>query len=448
MTAYTNINNTNTQRTPLRIGMIGGGTVGGGVYDIVMGRLLHDDDHPPSMIITKVCVRDLSKPRSFHLVEEYTQLTNKLDDVIHDDSIQVVIEVMGGDDINVAKYVVEESIQRGKHVVTANKALVAQHLDELHQLSLSHNKILAYEAAVCGGIPIISTLHSCYTGDVIQQVSGICNGSTNYMLTRMESEGAPLEEVLRTAQGLGYAEADPTADVEGHDVRAKIAILAKLAFGTTVPLEQIPCQGISSVSCVDFEYAKLLGCTIKLVGTATRLSEYGEHDGALSVYVAPQVVANTHLLASARGSGNAVAVKSANLGTASFAGPGAGRFPTAHSVVADVARIAAGTAAIDPFPMARPPLDIDADYTSAFYIRIPFMDSLGIIRRVGELAEQHGVSIHSVLQNPIEDRMSADFCLTTESCKVSQVQALCQDVDQEDFSRSFPLCMPLLMEHP
>jgi hypothetical protein len=264
------------------------------------------------------------------------------------------------------------------------------------------------------------------------------------MLGKMQ-EGAEYDEVLREAQDLGYAEADPTADVEGHDVRAKICILAKLAFGTTVLPSQVPCRGISQITSVDFEYAKTLKCTIKLVGTATRLSNYGEHDGPLSVYVSPQMVSRYHLLASAHGSGNAIAIKSANMGTTtSYMGPGAGRFPTANSIVADVLRIVNHVQPHNPFPLETN-MELEPDYTSAFYIRIPFMDSLGIIRKIGELAETHGVSIHSILQNPIQDKQQADFVITTEECKMSQAQALCESIDKEGFTRSYPLCMPLLL---
>jgi hypothetical protein len=171
----------------------------------------------------------------------------------------------------------------------------------------------------------------------------------------------------------------------------------------------------------------------------------GEFDGALSVFVAPHVVANTHLLAAARGNGNAVAITSANMGTTSYTGPGAGRFPTANSIVADIVRVCDGMACPNPFPM-QSTVELDYDYESPFYIRIPFMDSLGIIRKIGELAEKHGLSIHSILQNPIQDRAEADFVITTEHCKRSQADAFCNDVDKEGFTRSFPLCMPLLME--
>jgi homoserine dehydrogenase len=174
-------------------------------------------------------------------------------------------------------------------------------------------------------------------------------------------------------------------------------------------------------------------------------SPKGQYDGPLSVYVAPTVVPNTHSLASARGSGNAIAVTSANMGTCSYTGPGAGRFPTANSIVADVVRVANKKAMTNPFPI-KSDLDLDPNFVSAHYIRIPFQDSLGIIRTIGELAEEHGISIHAILQNPIADKMAADFCITTEDCNVSQVDGFCAAVAKEDFCRSPPLSMPLLME--
>lgn len=290
-------------------------------------------------------------------------------------------------------------------------------------------------------------------------VKGICNGTTNYVLEKMEKYGAEYEDALKEAIDLGYAET--SGDMEGYDVQAKMAILAKLAFGTTVPLDQIPCRGISQLTSVDFEYTQLLGCTIQLVGTATRLSQYGEHDGPLSVYVSPKVIPNSHLLA--RGSmnssssnnmhsyrNNTVAIDSANLGIASYTGPGSGRFPTASSVVADICRIAANhtntnttTAAADPFPL-QSKIELDSDYTSEFYIRISFSDTLGIVRRIGELSEKHGISIDSILQNPIKDKLMADFVVTTEECRLRQVEQFCHDIAHEDFVRCDPLFMPML----
>lgn len=442
---------------PLRIGMIGGGTVGGGVYEIIMDRLKGldaDNNVTRPMVITKICVKDVNKPRDFLIDTNHTELVSNVDSILNDKSIDMIVEVMGG--TTLAHRVVLQAIRNGQHVVTANKALIAEHLGEIEStLEQQQGKVkFGFEAAVCGGIPIIQTLQSVYAGDIIHEIMGICNGTTNYMLGKME-QGADYAEVLKEAQDLGYAEADPTADVEGHDVRAKIAILAKLAFGKTVSVPDVPCLGISQVSSVDFEYAKKLDCTIKLVGTASRQSQYGEHDGPLTVYVTPKLVPLEHLLASARGSGNAVAVTSANMGTNSYTGPGAGRFPTANSVVADMCRIHQNTYTSSPFSSqltlddsssSPSSIEIDNDYTAPFYIRISFKDSIGIIRIIGDLCEKHGISIHSVLQNPITDRMAADFCVTTESCKLSQVQALCLDVEKEDFARGMPLAMPMLLE--
>ena len=189
-----------------------------------------------------------------------------------------------------------------------------------------------------------------------------------------------------------------------------------------------------------------MGCTIKLIGTAVRQSQYGEHDGALSVYVSPKLVPNDHLLASTTGPGNAVAIDSATLGTASYTGPGAGRYPTANSIVADVMRVAENTCPILPFPLSSI-IEIDNDYVSAFYIRISFQDGLGIVRNVGELAMSQGVSIHSILQQPITDRMAADTVVTTEACKLSQVKALCALIEKEDYALSSPMCMPLISDY-
>ncbi|KAL7540664.1 hypothetical protein ACHAXR_010281 [Thalassiosira sp. AJA248-18] len=404
----------------------------------------------PPIIITKICVRDSSKPRDFWIDTSHTQIVEDLQSILNDEEIDLVVEVAGGvtSDIKDAVYA---SIKSGKSVVTANKALIAENLEEIAHLLAEANNTkngsvkFGYEASVCGGIPIIHTLQSGYKGDIINEVMGICNGTTNYMLGKME-EGVDYEDVLEEAQDMAFADEDPTADVEGHHVRAKIAILAKLAFGTTVPVESIPCIGITNVSVVDFEYAKSMGCTIKLIGSAVRKSLYGEHDGALSVYVSPKLVPNNHLLASAVGCGNAVVIDSANLGTASYTGPGAGRYPAANSIVADILRVADNTCPTIPFPLSSN-IEIDNDYESAFYIRVSFRDGLGIVRSLGELAESQGVSIHSILQQPITDRMAADTVVTTEACKLSQVEAFCDLIGKEDYALCFPVFMPMISDY-
>jgi len=234
---------------PLRIGMIGAGTVGGGVYEIIMNRLgsrsagnnTTASGAKKQVVITKICVRDPTKPRDFQNDKRSTEIVTDINSIVNDKDIDLVVEVMGG--TSLAKSAVLESLKQGKSVVTANKALIAENLEEivgvLNQVNErvvgkeavtagdGGNVKFAYEASVCGGIPVIQVLQSCYTGDIINEVMGICNGTTNFMLGKMEA-GADYDEVLKEAQDLGFAEADPSADVDGYDVRAKIAILAKV----------------------------------------------------------------------------------------------------------------------------------------------------------------------------------------------------------------------------
>ena len=294
-----------------------------------------------------------------------------------------------------------------------------------------------YEAAVCGGIPIIHSLQTDFLADKITKIMGIMNGTTNFRLCKREDEGAEYEDALKEAQALGFAEADPTADVEGHDVQAKIALLAKLAYGKTVPWETVPTAGISKIAAIDFEYAKILKSTIKLVGTASTNS-----DGSLAVFVSPMLVPHTSPLSSAKGPGNMVLVNSQNMNMSTFAGPGAGRYPTANSVLNDLIRIGQERT-LEPFPVDSQ-VTLNNDYVAKFYVRIKCSDGLGIIRMVGEAAESTGVSIYAILQNPITNRSNIDFVVTTEDVKLSQVKAFATLVEGMPFALSHPLYMPIL----
>lgn len=406
------------------VGIVGGGVVGGGVYEILRSKFAS------VCCVTMMAVRNIHKKRDWELGPE-TTLTESWLEVV--EKVDVVVEVMGGTDV--AKECVFKALELGKPVVTANKALLAEYCAEVSAKAASP---VGFEAAVCGGIPIIATLQQHLAGDIIASVSGIMNGTTNFMLSKMESEGADYGDVLAEAQALGYAEADPTADVEGHDVRAKIALLAKLAFGATVPVEKIPTEGISKITATDFEYAKLLGGTIRLLGTAAV-----QPDGSLAVYVAPHVVPAKHPagFASATGPTNVVSVKSEQLGVLSLSGAGAGRYPTARSVVADVVRVCQGRAGL-PFPDGEKPLC--GDYTAKFYVRLTARDKLGIVKTVGLLAEKHHVSINAILQNPITDPNNMAFVITTDTVSFSAVQKFAADLEQADFALAPPLVINLL----
>mmetsp|Transcript_14214 Transcript_14214/g.46390 ORF Transcript_14214/g.46390 Transcript_14214/m.46390 type:complete len:423 (+) Transcript_14214:38-1306(+) len=415
-----------------KIGICGGGVVGGGVYSILT-KAKYD--------VVKICVRDLTKPREW--AGKGVTFVDSWEAVVKDDGIDVIVEVMGG--VGAAKDCVYEALRRGKHVVTANKALLASKMDEILELRGCSSSFLGFEAAVCGGIPIIATLQQHMVLDEIQSVRGIMNGTTNFMLSKMEAEGADYSDVLAEAQALGFAEADPTADVEGHDVQAKIAILAKLAFGMTVPPEKVPCVGISAVEAVDFEYANLLKSTIRLLGTAARAPGSSE----VAVFVYPHIVKRDHPagFASALGPTNAVSILSEQVGIASLVGPGAGRFPTARSVVADVVRackIGSSSAVESPFPPLDPSLSLAADFESPFYVRISAEDQLGIIKDIGAAAEKHKVSINAVLQNPIKDPKDIAFVVTTDKVKFSAITLFANDVAQLPFAKHPPLVLAIL----
>lgn len=368
----------------LNVGIFGGGVVGGGVYELVQKCKASNRFSVigADIEVSKICVRSLNKKRDF-AVKSSCKLVTDYNEILNDPDINCVVELMGG--TTSAKDIVMTAINKGKHVVTANKALIAAYLPEIQAaLAANPSATFSYEAAVCGGIPIIHSLQADFFADNIKKVMGIMNGTTNFMLCKMEDEHANYADALKEAQSLGYAEADPTADVEGHDVQAKISLLAKLCFGKTVPWETVPTVGISKISSVDFEYATILKSTIKLVGTATRNA-----DGTLAVYVSPVVVPLNSPLASAKGPGNMVVITSENMDISTFAGPGAGRFPTANSVMNDLIRVSQDKA-VAPFPLDMPELQLNTDYTASFYVRIKCEDSLGIIGSVGKAAEATG----------------------------------------------------------
>lgn len=438
---------------PFRIGMLGAGTVGGGVYELLMGTSAATaaaGSIPSTKItvvsgrpvtITKLCVRSLNKPRDFQICADRTVVTTDPNDLLHDD-IDCVVEVAGG--CGVAKDLILSALGQGKMVVTANKAVLFEHMAEImaKAAAAAPSARIGYEAAVCGGIPIINALTTAYVSDRIQSVQGICNGTTNYMLSKMAADiSIQYADVLKEAQDLGFAEADPTADVEGHDVRAKIAILAKLAFGQSVTLDRILCTGISSVTATDFLLCRdnLNKSTIKLIGTAAVMDRR-----QLCVYVTPTVVPASSMLANIGGSGNCAQVVSDNLGACSYTGPGAGRYPTANSIVADVYRAASDTLPASAFPAptaysASSPLEVVSDYAASFYIRMslaPLDDDFE--RELAALAEPHGLTFVATM------RHLTTVAVTTSPCQRSAVDSFCQAVQHRVVGA--PLFMPMLMD--
>ena len=323
------------------VGLLGLGTVGGGVAEILLNS---EERHPlvADLDLIRVAVRDLNRPRSVDLPDAV--LTTDPNEVVNNPDVDVVVEVIGG--IEPARSLILQAIANGKSVVTANKAVIARHGPEIAGAAKAAGVYVLIEAAVGGGIPIIEPLKQSLGGNRINRVSGIVNGTTNYILTRMADEGAAYAEVLAEAQRLGYAEADPAADVDGLDAADKIAILSALAFGGTVDRDALPTTGISALQGRDVEFARQLGYGVKLLAVAERLAGSGD-PLPLSLRVQPTLVPSDHPLAGVNGVNNAILVEGDPIGRVMFYGPGAGAGPTASAVVADILNIAGTRQASD-----------------------------------------------------------------------------------------------------
>ena len=356
------------------------------------------------LALKRVAVRDLNRPRPIELSGEL--LTTDPEAVVDDPSVDIVVEVMGG--LEPARSLILRAIAAGKPVVTANKAVIARYGEEIAAAAAQRGVYVLIEAAVGGGIPIIEPLKQSLGGNRIQKVSGIINGTTNYILSRMADEGAAYGAVLADAQQLGYAEADPAADVEGGDAADKIAILSALAYGGSVPRAAIPTEGINTLDARDVAYAAQLGYVVKLLAVAQYLGTAADGTAQLDVRVHPTLLPKGHPLAGVHGVNNAILVEGDPVGQVMFYGPGAGAGPTASAVVADILNIAgirqaAGAhARLDPLLAAsswRPCQLIDTARTShRNYVRLSTSDEAGVIGKIGTCFGQAGVSIQSIMQ--------------------------------------------------
>jgi homoserine dehydrogenase len=385
------------------IGLLGLGTVGAGVAAILAspgGR------HPlvGELTLRRVAVRDLARPRPVPLAPEL--LSTDAEAVVDDPAVDIVVEVMGG--LEPARTLILRAIAAGKPVVTANKAVIARYGEEIAAAAAARGVYVLIEAAVGGGIPIIEPLKQSLGGNRIQRVSGIINGTTNYILSRMADEGAAYAEVLADAQRLGYAEADPAADVQGGDAADKIAILAGLAYGGPVPRAGIATEGIDRLDARDVAYADQLGFVVKLLAVAEHCGHSDDGTQQLDVRVHPTLLPRQHPLAGVHGVNNAILVEGDPVGRVMFYGPGAGAGPTASAVVADILNIAGirqvggADAGLDPLLAAsswrRCALIDGALSRHRNYVRLRTRDEAGVIGRIGTCFGDAGVSIQSIVQ--------------------------------------------------
>lgn len=406
------------QKKVLKVALLGLGTVGTGVYKVLRNQeteMMHKLGC--EVKIVKILVRNLEKAAK--KVEDSSILTNDWESIVSDPQIDLVIELMGG--LSPAKEYITQALEAGKHVVTANKDLVAVAGKELLDTAQEHKVDFLFEAAVAGGIPIIRPLKQCLAGNHITEVMGIVNGTTNFILTKMTQEGMEFQEALDLATELGYAEADPTADIEGLDAGRKVAILASVAFHSRVVFGDVAIEGITKITATDIRYAKEMGCTIKLLGV-TRNTEDG-----IEAYVNPMLIPSDHPLASVNDSYNAVFVHGDAVEDAMFFGRGAGELPTASAVVGDVFDIARNIqfncctriscTCYKDFPIKKM-----KDTYNSYYLRLQAEDRCGVLAELTKIFAENQVSISEIVQKKTRSNGLAEIVVITSRVREGDFQ--------------------------
>lgn len=422
---------------PLRLGIAGLGTVGTSLVNVITshGEMLRDRCGR-EIVITAVNARDKTRGRGIDL-SAYTWFDNAIDMAASDD-VDVFVELIGGED-GVAYEASKKALENGKHVVTANKAMLAKHGVELASEAEAQGVLLNFEAAVAGGIPIIKTMRETLTANSVERVFGILNGTCNYMLTRMEKEGISYDDCLADAQRLGYAEADPTFDVEGFDTAHKLAILTSLAFGTQIAADQIYVEGISGITTADIEAAKSLGYRIKLLGVATKT------DSGVEQRVHPTMVPHESEIAQISGVTNAVAIDADIVGSLVMSGPGAGGNATASAVAGDIADIAKCVPGEQKVPaLGRPANDLVPyvrakmrSHEGGYFIRMEVQDQPGVFARVAAVMAEHDISLESIRQHGDRVGEKTIILITHETTEQAVREAL-ETIGKDDFLAAKP----------
>lgn len=399
----------------VKIALMGLGNVGRGVWMIlnsnkeeIMKRSGYEVE------VAKILVRDIDKERGFEVPRDI--LITDINDIIEDDSIKIVVEVIGG--IEPAREYMLAAMDRKKHIVTANKMLLATGGDELFEKADKEGVMFNYEASVAGGIPIINGINESLTANKVERLYGIVNGTTNYILTKMECEGVDFSEALKEAQDMGYAEADPTSDIEGFDSQYKLAILSSLAFGTKIKVEDVYREGITKIESIDMEYAKEFNRVIKLLAIVK------DNEGVLELRVHPTMIPENHPLANVNDSFNAVLIRGNAVGDLMFYGRGAGDLPTGSAVVSDIVSILRSNINIDNLnPVVKNNLwkkefnDIN-EINSKYYIRLTVEDRPGVLGEITSVFGGMDVSLKSVIQKGLDsDENKVTLVLVTHDSK-------------------------------
>ncbi len=400
---------------PIKVGLLGIGTVGGGTFQ-VLRRNQEEIRGRAGRGIKIAMVADLDVERARSIVGDACTVVADAREVIANPEIDIVVELIGG--YGIARTLVLDAIKAGKHVVTANKALLAVHGSEIFAAAREQGVMVAFEAAVAGGIPIIKALREGLTANRIEWIAGIINGTTNFILSEMRSKGLDFATVLKEAQRLGYAEADPTFDIEGVDAAHKATIMSAIAFGIPVQFEQAHVEGITALQATDIKYAEQLGYRIKLLGIARR------RDRGIELRVHPTLIPANRLIANVEGAMNAVLVQADAVGTTLYYGKGAGAEPTASAVIADlvdITRLATADPdhrvphlAFQPDAMNDTPILPMEQVQTAFYLRLRVADQAGVLSRITTILAEHEISIDAVLQREsAEGESQTDLIILT-----------------------------------
>lgn len=410
---------------PIQVGLLGIGTVGSGTYD-VLARNQEEIRRRAGCGIEITMVADLDVARARSLVGNRTQVVADAREVIANPAIDIVVELIGG--YGIARTLVMEAIAAGKHVVTANKALLAVHGSEIFAAAREKGVMVAFEAAVAGGIPIIKALREGLTANRIEWIAGIINGTTNFILSEMRDKGLDFAEALAEAQRLGYAEADPTFDIEGVDAAHKATLMSAIAFGIPVQFDHAHIEGITGLQAVDIRYAEQLGYRIKLLGITRR------RESGIELRVHPTLVPSKRLIANVEGAMNAVMVQADAVGTTLYYGKGAGSEPTASAVIADLVDIARlHTAApgnrvphlaFQPDELHATPVLSIAEVVTAFYLRLRVVDQKGVLAAITQILADGDISIDAVLQRESEEGESqTDLIILTHETVEGRMRA-------------------------
>lgn len=425
-------------RREVRLGIVGYGTVGRATAEILASHAqeIRQRSGGVSVVVTRIC-RKSPHP------SDKANVTHDWREVVNDPAVDVVVEAIGG--IETACQVVRASLENGKAVVTANKALLAERGDELFALAHEKGLPIGIEASVAGGVPVIRAISEALAADRVKAVYGVVNGTCNYILTQMEQHGIEFAQALREAQGAGYAEADPSLDIDGVDARDKIAILARIAFGAAIDPAEIPVTGIRNITASDFHYAHRLNSTIRLIASAERT------DTGIHIAVQPWLEPRDSMLAKVDGANNAIFIAGEKVGTQMLYGRGAGGNATGTAVLSDVIAIAqqiahgrATSNALAGFQKSKPSHPVPWNQPLSWFLRLTVNDKPGILARTAAEIAREGINIDSVIQEPHMAKDGLSFVITVEPANEATVQRAVVAINQLEFMKEPVLLLPMI----